>query len=252
MTARTQLATLDSWFFNDGASNYGNGLGGRMIVGHTAFGTLTGTNRCAMRFPRGNLFDGIPNAAAITAFDIKLRVKGGCAGIGGSVRFFLERATTALAENTEAVDCEVNTNGADKSKKWPGPDRNAIDRASYSGSPAADQWITVPALALGRSWFTAGWSELVLVAIAANADLSDYDESTSSRRVAFYAGTGSPRAGSIPYAEVEFGANQPPAKPTVSVSYPGSIGQFTATGSYDDPDGDTSPKFEALFTPDAT
>lgn len=239
----------DSWYFNDGSTNYGNGSGPRMYVGHTSLGSLTGQNRFAIKIPKGSLFDGISNRDQISAFNIRLRVKGGCNGVGGAIRFFLERATTAMGENTYDIDCGVYASGTANVARYPGPTRDATNRAGYGGTPTADTWITVNALALGKQWFDnrAAWSELTLVAVAANDALTAYDEATDSRRVSFYTRS----SASIPYAElIASTANRAPNKPDQLQTVVSSDGTLTVTARHTDPDGDTATKYEVLYTPD--
>lgn len=257
MTSRTQDIDLDAWLANT-LGGAGNGNGNKMMLG---MGTSSWAwqNRLALRVPRGNLFDGIPSAAAISAFNIKMRTNSGNSGIGSAVRFFLERATGTFSEYPivagaggvpagSNINAFVSSSGP-ASGEWPGPARVTTNRASFSGAPAADQWITVNALALGREWFAhPEWTSLVLVGVAALADLSGYDESTTSRRCTFY----TRESTSKPYAEITFGGNSPPNKPTNPILTLGADGtSFTITTTYTDPDGDTSPRYEVQFDPTA-
>lgn len=240
IVTRTATVDLDSWFFNDG-TNYGNGKGDNMAVGYTTSpALLTGVHRFGIRIPRGTLFDGIPSAAQITAFDIKLRARNTCVGIGGTVRFFLERGTTALAENSYADDCGLNTGGTVGQARYPGPTRDATNHAFYSGAPGNGDWITVNALALGQWWYAhPEVTGLVLVAVAANAGGTAEDEATTSRRCTFY----SRETSSAPYASLSFNNESAPNAPSGMLPADGTKSPSTAGTSaavsavYSQPEG---------------
>lgn len=255
VTKAPAYVALDSWFFDGGGgANYGNGKGPRMYVGRTTLGTLTGPNRFAISIPRGTLFDGVPSADAITAFNIKLRVKDGCDGKGSAIRFFLERATGTFSENNYTVDCGVSGDGT-AATRWPGPARDIANRASYSGDPAAGTWITVAALALGKWWYAnPGVTSLVLVAVAASADLSAYEETAIARRISFY----TRHTSSGPYAEMEWNDNQKPNAPIDLTPAPGAKipsgngTSATVSARHSDPEGDTASRYQAQWFPAGT
>jgi hypothetical protein len=253
---RTATVSLDSWFVLYSGTNYGGGQNGILAVGRYYQSSVDWRSRFAIAIPRGSLFDGIPNADAITAFRIKLRATSGCDGLGANVRFFLERGTTAFTENSEGNTgtklCTVHPSLGTASSRYPGPTRTATDRAFYSGSPTNGQWITVNALALGKWWFANPTvTELVLVAVAANDAGSAYDENTYSRRFTAQ----SRHTASAPFAELEFDANTPPNIPTdlapaegsKIASTPGT--SATVTSRYTDPDGNLSTKYQAQWFP---
>jgi hypothetical protein len=246
---RTANVDLDSWFHDNAGGNMGNGRGGLMTVGYsTGPGDLVGSNRFGIRIPRGTLFDGIPNADVITAFDLKLRAINDCVGIGGTVRFFLERGTTALAENTLATGCAQNTSGTAGAARWGGPTRDTADRAFFTGAVSNGAWITVPALALGKWWYAhPEVTALVLVAVAANADGSAAEESNSARRATFY----TRHTASVPYASLTFNDNLAPYAPTDLNPPDGSADATTAGTSmsvsarHTDPEGNAATRYQA-------
>jgi hypothetical protein len=207
----TQNVTSDSWYANDG-SNMGNGGGDRFGVGYSgSWVSPAWQTRFAIKIPRGTLFDGVPSAAAMTAFDIKLRAVNSCYGIGGAVRFFLERATTAMGENSQSGTCVVSTAGTAVTSRWPGPTRDTANRGGYSGSPASGDWLTVNMLALGQWWYAhPEVTELVLVGVAADTALTTYDESNTARQCVFY----SRHTTSLPYAQLTYNDETPPDQPT--------------------------------------
>lgn len=253
---RTATVTADAWYVLEGSSNFGNGKGTRMSVGQSSGWTSPEwLTRFAIKIPRGTLFDGVPNADLITAFNVKLRAWDVCFGIGGTVRFFLERATTAMAENSHAGDCTVNSSGTVGIARWPGPTRSATDHAGYSGSPTNGQWVTVNALALGKWWYAnPSVTELVLVAVAANSGLTAEEESNAARRVLFYTA----QTSSAPYAEMSFSDNLAPYAPSdllpVDGSKSASVAGTTATvsGRHLDPEGNTATKYQAQLFPTGT
>lgn len=252
LASRTQEVDLDAWF-GDVSSGAGNGKGTRMAVG-MGTGDWAFKSRFAIRIPRGNLFDGITTAGSIAAFDIRLKTNSANAGIGGSVHFYLERGTTAFTEyqvvaGSNGIPAGANVNayvatGGPASGEWGGPTRDATNRAEFSGSPAANTFIKVNALALGRWWLVnPGVTSLILVGVAA-------DETVAAQRCTF----STRESGSPAYAELTLGAtgtNRAPDQPTdVAVAYSANGTSFTVAGTYSDPDGDTSPKFEVIFSPD--
>lgn len=249
MTSRTKNVDLDAWFANT-LGGAGNGNGNKMSVG-MGNSSWAWQQRFAIRIPRGTLFDGIPSAAAISAFKIWLRGNSGNSGIGASPNFYLERATgtfTAyqLAAGSGGVPAGGNINAfvsssGPASGEWPGPATVTTDRAQWTGSIAADQWRAVDALALGRWWYSnPSVANLILLAKAV-------DENDTAQRATFYTAD----SASIPYAELTFGGNSPPNKPTdPAVTYGADGTSFTLTTTYTDPDGDTSTKYELRYEPD--
>jgi hypothetical protein len=254
LVTRTAVVDLDSWFSQPGFSA-GNGKGPRMYVGRTTVGSLTGPNRFAIRIPRGTLFDGVPNADLITAFDLLLRTQGGCDGNGTAIRLWAERATTALGENATTTDCGVSSAGAGNSVLWPGPDTVEDDRATYSGG-APSGWVRVTALALGKWWFAhPEVTGLVVVFKAASSDLSALDEANTARRWSVY----SRHTSSAPYAEMSFNNNLAPYAPSDLSPEDGALSSSTAgtsvavTGRHLDPEGNAATKYQAqLFASGTT
>lgn len=249
MTSKQQNVTLDAWFA-DTVGGAGNGKGNKMSVGKGT-GAWAWQQRFALSIPRGTLFDGVPSAASISAFDIRLRANSGNSGIGSAVHFYLERGTTTFTEY-QITQADLTAAGATNanavvsaagpaSGEWPGPTRTTTDRAEFTGSPAADAWIKVSALALGRWWFAhPEVAALVLVAVAV-------DETATNQRCTFY----TRESTSAPYAEITYGGNSPPDKPTNVTIIPGADGtSFAISATYTDPDGDSSPRFEIVFDPD--
>lgn len=255
-TTRTQTVDRDNWYFNDGSTSYGNGKGPSMYVGYTTVGTLTGKNRFAISIPRGTLFDGVPSAGSITAFNIKLRARGSnCDGNGGAVRFWLKRATANMGENSDTADCHVTTAGTGGVSKWPSPATDETNKAGFSGAVADNAWITVNALALGQWWYAhPEVTSLVLIAVAADAGLTADDESTTSRRAHF----NTKDTTSAPYAEMTFNDNLAPTIPTSTLpadgTKQGSTNGTSATVSavHNDPEGDTATKYQAQWFPAGT
>jgi hypothetical protein len=245
----TQNVNLDAWFANT-LGGAGNGNGNKMMVG-MGTGSWAWQNRLAIQIPRGTLFSGVPSAAAISAFDIRMRTNNGNSGIGGSVHFYLERGLAGFTEyqvvaGQGGVPSGANINqfvssSGPSSGEWPGPSRDATNRGEYSGSPAADAWIKVPMLAMGRWWYAhPEIANLVLIGVAV-------DENATAQRCTFYTRESS----SVPYAELTAGTNSPPNKPTNPSSTVGSDGvSLTIATKYTDPDGDTSSRYEVLWTPD--
>lgn len=253
---RTATVDLDSWFHDNSGGNMGNGQGDYLTVGYgNGPDTLVGGNRFGIRVPRGTLFDGIANADAITAFDIKLRGNNDCVGIGGTVRFFLERGTTALSENSLGTNCAQNTSGTAGSARYPGPTRDATDRAFFTGNVSNGAWITVAALALGKWWFAhPEVTGLVLVAVASDGGGTAYDESNTARRATFY----SRHTSSKPYASLTFNDNEAPYIPT-DLNPPDNADTATTVGTsatvsarHTDPEGDAATKFQVQFYPAGT
>lgn len=249
MASRTQVVDLDAWFA-DFSSGAGNGNGSAMSVG---MGTSSWAfkQRFAIRIPRGSLFNGIPSASAISSFSVKLRTRNTNSGIGGSVKFHLERGTSTFTEYAVVagqggvpagsnINAFVSTAGP-ASGEWPGPTRDATDRGSFEGSPSADQWITVPLLALGRWWYAnPGVTSLILVGIA-------FDETLTSQRCTFYTSESS----SVPYAEIVYGSNNPPNAPAdVAITLGADGKSFTISSTHTDPDGDAAVSYEVRWTPD--
>jgi hypothetical protein len=254
----TTAINADSWYFENSGDWYGNGSGPRLYVGRTTLTPLVGPSRFAIRIPRGTLFAGAPTVDAVTAFNIKMRVKPGCDDTGGTVRMFLERATTPMGENGYSVDCGLNQGGAGGDPgtvRWPGPTRVTADRATYSGAPADNAWITINALALGKYWYAhPELTELVLVGIAANATLDGYDETTASRRMTLY----SRHTSSAPYAELIYNDNLAPYAPSDLAPVAGARSSSTAgttatvSGRHVDPEGDSATKYQAQAFPAGT
>jgi hypothetical protein len=254
---RTQNVNADSWYITASGSNFGNGKGDRMGVGRMYASSVDWQTRFGIRIPRGTLFDGVLSADAITAFDLWFRVAnaGDCDDIGSAVRFFLERGTTALSENSENGRCVGSTGGASPAARWPGPTRTATDRAFYSGAPNNGQWIRVNALALGKWWYANQTvTELVLVAIAANNAGTDHEENTQSRRLLVHTTQSS---GNAPYAQLVFDNNTAPNAPTDLSPADGSTiastngTSATVSGRHTDPDGDASTAYQAQWWPSA-
>lgn len=244
MAQRTKDVNLDAWF---GDSNKGNGNGNKMSVGKGT-GDWAWVNRFAIQIARGDFFDGIPSAAAITGFVVWLKTNSGNTGIGSAVKFWLERGTTSFTELTVTAGSGGVPAGANISAyvssagpstgHYPGPTTTSTDRGDFEGSPAADKWISVNLLALGKWWFAhPEVTNLVLVASAK-------DETATNQRCTFY----TLQSGSHPYAQITYGGNSPPNKPTEVTVVPSGSG-FTISARYSDPDGDPSPRFEILYSP---
>jgi hypothetical protein len=252
MATKTVVANLDAWFAQISGTNYGNGKGARMSVG-AGTGAFAGwTNRFAMTFPRGTLFSGIPAAASITGFKVKLRANGDCVGIGGTVKFWLERGTVVFAENAVTQDCTVISTGA-ADTRYPGPTRTTVNRVKYEGSPAAGDWITIDMLALGREWYGQTWDKLVLVAIAADTG-TGYEEGTTSRRCTFRARETS-SVSNAPYVEITYGTEQAPLtpddpQPPAGAKYGTVTGQgFGISARYLHPEGKSGTHYQVEWYP---
>jgi len=253
-TTRTANVNADAWYMQDAANSWGNGGGPRLSVGFVSFGSGW-TNRFAIKIPRGTLFDGIQSAGSITAFQIKLRADNDCVDIGGTVKFYLERATTSMGENSEDRDCIQSTAGTTGVQRWPGPTRTTTDRAEYQGSPVSGDWITVNALALGQWWYNnPSVTELVLVAVASDG-AGGYAESTAARRFTCY----SRHTTSIPYASMTFNEDVAPNIPNTLTPADNALvattsgTSITVSGKYDHPQGKsgTAAQF-ALYPTSAT
>jgi hypothetical protein len=247
----TQNFDLDSWFSLTGG-NWGSGKSNYMYLGET-FGSWQ--NRIGVRIPRGSLFTGVPSADAMSAFNLKMRVKNGCDGIGGTIRIMAERGTTALGENSETNDCEISENGTVGVSRWPGPDTDTANRGSYSGSPGGDAWIAVNCLDLGKWWFAnPSVTALVVVLFAGNLTNTAHDESTAGRRIAFY----SRHSASVPYAELTYNDNVAPNAPSdldppADAKLASTAGtSATVTSRHTDTEGDSASRFQAQWFPDAT
>lgn len=241
MASKIQNVNLDAWF---GDTNKGNGNGTRMSVGKGT-SDWAWINRFAIQIPRGTLFDNVPSAASITAFDIRLKTLNANTGIGSAVKFWLQRGTTALTELTVTTAMTAGgninafvVNAGPATGRYPGPTTTSTDRGGYEGSPAADVFIKVPMLAMGQWWYAhPEVNALILVASAK-------DETATAQRCTFYTRESS----SAPYAELTYGGNSAPAKPT-DVTVATQASGFTISARGADPDGDTLRWMEILYSP---
>lgn len=247
MASKIIPVSLDAWFANT-LGGAGNGKGARMGVGQ-GVGDWTYQNRFGIRIPRPAEMATIPSAAAITAFNVKLRVSNDNFGIGGAVKFYLERGTAAFTENIETRMGWVKNSGplAD----WPGPARVTTNRGEYQGAPSNLDWIGVNLLAMAQEWYAhPEWTELVVVAVASNG-AGGYDESNAARRCNFYTRESSSGA----YGELVWSENQPPNIPIDLFPPEGSkIGstagtQATVSGRHTDPEGNAATYYEAAWYP---
>ena len=257
-TSSPVQADLDAWLA-DVNSGSGNGNGQKMSVG-MGTGSWAWQNRFALRFPRPDAFlAGIPDASQISAMPIHLRASSSYVGLGSAIKFYLERATGTFTEFTVVAGQNGVPSGANisayvvsagpSSGHWPGPSTTTPARAQYAGTPGNNDWIAVDARDLGRWWWAQpSGTPLILVAKASDG-AGGYDESTTARRfTAFTRESTSPE-----YLEITASGNTPPDKPpTPTIVYGDDGTSFTITGHYSDPNGDSSPQFEAMFTPDQT
>lgn len=250
MTIRSKVvhANLDSWFA-DTLGGAGNGRGDRMGVG-MGTGDWAWQNRSAIRLSRPVEFAQIPNAAAITAFDVFVRASSEVFGIGAAVKFYWERGTTAFSENTESRRNFVATTGPDASE-WPGPARVTANRGEYQGSPVNGDWLKTSMLAMGQWWYAhPEVTALVLVAVASDG-AGGYAEATTARRCVFHTRESS----SAPYAELKWNDNQAPNIPTdLSPADGTKIASSSGTSAtisarHTDPEGNTATKYQAQWFP---
>jgi hypothetical protein len=249
---RTADVDLDAWIAQvNGAGAYGNGKGIRLGIGQNNVDSPNlWQQRSCLRIPLGSaatvgsLFEGIPAADRISSFRLYLRVDNDCGGKGSAIRLFFERATGTFIETSYAVTCGLHTTGG-SGGRWPGPARTTDDRGTYSGDPATGAWIFVDLTAMAQAAFTAGLTELVLVGLAANADLTDYDEETTNRRIRFY----SRETTSKPYGQLQWNDNAAPNAPTEGTANGASTSgtQAAFTFKHNDPEGDGASKYQAQW-----
>lgn len=143
------------------------------------------------------------------------------------------RITGDWTEGTKGADHTYSTANA---VKWPGP---AVTGAlSARGSQPASGWWYIDVKEIAQSWISGSAQKGIKLDGATSADIvfDSLQGATANK----------------PYLELSYGStNSPPNKPTNPVVVVGSDGtSFTLTTHYSDPDGDTSPRFESVFTPD--
>lgn len=140
------------------------------------------------------------------------------------------RITADWSEGTVGADHQYSTANA---VKWPGP--SVTGELSARGSqPASGKWFVYV-------------TEIVQAWIDGSAKKGIRLRGATGAWVLFDSVQGPNK----PYLELSYGSNTPPDQPSqMSVSYGADGTSFTLTGHYFDQDGDTSTKFEVIFTPD--
>lgn len=194
MTARgPYTADKDAWVAQlvGGTTQYGNGTGGLIHAGPVpqAGGGADFKSRGIFEISAADVTSFMADATSIDNATITLIVGGNsCLGSRGStIRLFLEEMTTDFGEKSTSGDCILGSGSG--GGVW-GISNNftAANRASYSGSPGLGASVTFDVTALFEARRAAGniTSVFRFRVISANSALTDYDETTASRRISFY------------------------------------------------------------------
>jgi hypothetical protein len=155
---------------------------------------------------------------------------------GGAVRFFVERATSAVKEGPHGGNCSFIV---DADYDFDKPTAVTTNRGGYSGTPVVGRRIEVVITAMVEAYRAELAAlnppkvkgTLRLRLIAANAGLTAYDESDASR----FVGLKSRHTTSKPRIETVLDDNHPPGRPAYSlIAVSGTACTFRITRTDED------------------
>jgi hypothetical protein len=208
--------SLDAWFADINGTVRKNGMGDRLQVGRSQLiGGDYWINTSAIAIPVGPLFAAIDQASDLTAFVLRLTVRGTheCMTVGSGPKMWFKRATASFTENSEAGECAVaGTHSV--------PTVTETNRVGYEGSLATGDHVSVDLVAMVKDLYNAtpGATVFNLVIVAK-------DNTVGVQRVCFE----SRHTADPPEVTATYDVADPPDAPSISLSPTNGVKQAGTT-----------------------